>query len=714
MRFDISSLRKSQWAPYLFLLMACLIGYWPLSFGLFSAKNDAIRYFLPFRYNISSAIQSGELPFWSPFVHLGYPLHGDMQSGAWNPFVLFISFFTTYNLTVFHIEMLLYVYISGYSFYKLSGLFSNTNSIRLLVASSYMLSGYMFSSAQFINWLASAAFLPLVLFYYYSLLQSGKRKYAVGTSVSAWLLLVCGYPADFIYVVYILLAMLGVAAYREWRNKRMIAKHQLILHIVAVALFLGLSAPALFSYIELLPFYQRGEGATITEAFENSYQPRNLISLLNPWPTWAIDFTTTTNPTGRNLFIGLIPLCLAGEALRLRNFKTYFLSLLLLFSLSFAFGEGFFVRQFAYDFLPGMGSFRHPSHFRLYVIAAILLLGCIAAERMVRAEAEKRLKPWLIASGIVSLSILVLQGITSNTHTLFSLSSFDPTALKLWLNSITKEQALLWGLCIQLLFILALSLLLHLKKGWHSIAALHVISLLVFNALLPVMLVSKTKPATINALLLQQPQVPDVDMLAKQVQENSQGAARHYNDIGYTLYYNKKIGLSPEIYSPSAFSSLQELVNQPFLYNQLMNQPVAYLADVFLPFTDTARVVAEPHCRFIFSENIAHKYEHATCAAQSQKLVPIGLHYNAFHFKVETSDTVWLHLNQNHYPHWQATVDGKKATIERSNYTFMAVQIPPGKHQVRWEYKPIILYFLLTLSLVTIAFCILLYSKKAT
>jgi len=176
------------------LFVVCLLAYWPLSFGVFSVKNDAINYFLPFRFNISSAIQNGEFPYWSPFIYLGYPLHGDMQSGVWNPIVLLLSLFSKYDLTLFHIEYLLYIFLSGSGMYLLSGSVTRIKSIRLFAALAYMLNGYIFGSGQFVNWVASAAFVPFVLHFYLRFLTTGKRSAALKTAISCWPFLVCGYP----------------------------------------------------------------------------------------------------------------------------------------------------------------------------------------------------------------------------------------------------------------------------------------------------------------------------------------------------------------------------------------------------------------------------------------------------------------------------------------------------------------------------------------
>ena len=75
----------------LLLLLVAVVIYWPVSFMVLSLKNDAINYFLAVRDNLSEAIHEGFSPWWSTYINLGYPLHGDMQSGVWNPFVLLLS-----------------------------------------------------------------------------------------------------------------------------------------------------------------------------------------------------------------------------------------------------------------------------------------------------------------------------------------------------------------------------------------------------------------------------------------------------------------------------------------------------------------------------------------------------------------------------------------------------------------------------------------------
>jgi uncharacterized membrane protein YfhO len=40
------------------------------------------------------------------------------------------------------------------------------------------------------------------------------------------------------------------------------------------------------------------------------------------------------------------------------------------------------------------------------------------------------------------------------------------------------------------------------------------------------------------------------------------------------------------------------------------------------------------------------------------------------------------------YPGWEARIDGRRTIMTPFEETFMAVDLPPGPHEVEWEYKP--------------------------
>ena len=46
-------------------------------------------------------------------------------------------------------------------------------------------------------------------------------------------------------------------------------------------------------------------------------------------------------------------------------------------------------------------------------------------------------------------------------------------------------------------------------------------------------------------------------------------------------------------------------------------------------------------------------------------------------------------LNDVWHPWWTVTVDGKPADILKANVLFRAVEVTPGRHQLRFEFKPV-------------------------
>ena len=215
--------KKTPLHLFFLLLVLALLCYWPLTFGIFSAKNDNITQFLPVRFHVSEALRSGNLPLWSPYMYLGYPIHGDMQGGAWNPVVWLLSLFGRYNIMSLHCEILAYVFIGGLGMYKLGGIRNIDPGIRLCSAAAYMMCGYISDvGGSNLPFLAAAAYLPWVLAYYYHLLTQPLFSTAVKAAVALALLFVSAYPSFFIVTFYILLCALLVMVCRgaiQGRNK---------------------------------------------------------------------------------------------------------------------------------------------------------------------------------------------------------------------------------------------------------------------------------------------------------------------------------------------------------------------------------------------------------------------------------------------------------------------------------------------------------------
>jgi hypothetical protein len=75
---------------------------------------------------------------------------------------------------------------------------------------------------------------------------------------------------------------------------------------------------------------------------------------------------------------------------------------------------------------------------------------------------------------------------------------------------------------------------------------------------------------------------------------------------------------------------------------------------------------------------------------------------NRFRLRVTTDRPALLVVTDNYYPAWHAEVNGEPSPVLRANYTFRAVPVPAGEHDVFFEYRSPVLRASVAVSLVTL------------
>ncbi len=676
---------------YLLLLLICLLAYWPLTFGIFSVKNDAIHYFLPYRFHISEALRNGEGPFWSPYLYLGNPIQGDMQSGAWNPVVWIFSAIGRYDLTLFHYEYLLYIFLGGVGMYKLTNRLVDHSHTALLIAVSYMLSGFMLSG-QLINWLAAAAFLPFVIHYYLLTNHTLSVRNAVKTGIALFLLFTAGYPSFFILTAYLLVILFFVALVEKIKTKDKAPGKFLLVQLPAVLVFAGLSLPAIVSYIDLLPYYQRGGGTSFRDTVTNAFDLQHTLSVLFPLSIKANDIVSETDVTCRNIYFGIFPLLILSifpPKLSRRNIQ---LLLLTVFALLFSLGDSTPIRKLCYQFLPLMDTFRHPSQMRLFFILAVLLLAVPGVKKLLNQEYTvpdtKKIKrvAWISACLLLIVAIVAFtqSGIFSNLQTI---NTTGPRfTLKNIIDAFSLADTFLLNALLQLLFIIVF--ILWCNKSIQSrplFSCLWITNMLIMAQLvLPASFVSKVSPKEINQRIHASAPGFPVTGLQNTLAENSKDAFDNYNTTGLSYFYNKRIGISKVTNSPAFLEQEDTFIQTKLLYNYVASLPVAYFADSVHPMKDTILLGQPGGCLHAFNDM---PLPGLSCTEKKSAIIT-KISANRFEIATETNSNALLVLTQNYYHYWQVSVDGEPGKITKVNMCFMGIIVPAGTHKVIFSFVP--------------------------
>lgn len=695
----------------LILLLCCLFAFWPVTFHVFSLKNDALNYFLPVRHQISELIYNGYWPFWSPYFNLGYPLHGDMQSGVWNPFVQIFSLFGPYTLRTLQYETLLYVYLSGIGMFFLVEYFCKDWRISLLIGASFMLCGFNSDSCQFLNWISAASFLPFIFLFYYRTLVEKNWKTALSCALFLYLCFVTAYPADFILTCYFLIFIFICFLFKKNERTKKALRSLLILHSIMLVAFLILSLPAIISYAEFLRLSERGSGASYEAAMSNPLHPGLLLSYLTPLPGWRANFARMTDPLERNSFFGLIPftLFILSFFIKFNHPITRFLKWAFIVSMLFSFGEVGGIRVLAYYVLPLMKAFRHPANERLFSIFIACLLAGFSLRELLNGTVRPQIKKtvWLSFAGIfIALLGWAITNSSLTFHTGLSISQ-----VKSLLDGMSFYDFLLVNIVIQIPFLIAIYFWLVKKINWKFLLVAGIANSFIHTFLYqPLTVVKKDRAFAIQNVLdrVQVKGYPAPDLKIS-LQENSKNGMDFFDEVGTINMYNKKIGRVDYRITPSNLLSQNNFWSNPKLRNILFQYPIFYRADTIINIYDSAKLtnslkmvlVADTSTNKSLSNNSDYTF-------RLNKFTPLR-----WDMQVQCSQPGFYCLFQNYYPRWQLFIDGKKQNIEKCNVSFIGFKLPEGKHIVSLKYKTFDLAFAFFASIGTlVVILILIFWKK--
>ncbi len=658
---------------YLLLLVICLLAYWPLSFSVFSLKNDALIYFLPYRYHISEAIQNGEFPWWNPYLYTGLPLHSDIQSGTWNPVVLLLSCFTRYNMTVLQWELLFYLFIGAAGFYKLAKQAGGSPQVSLLAAIIYMCCGFMTDSVSIVPWITSAAYLPFVFCYAWQLLKTPATGTAFKLACALVLLLTAGYPSFFAFACYILLAGF-IAFYIKHRKNSQHLKVVLQKGLLSVNFAVMVASPVLLSWFDFFGYYDRGSGLTLTQASGNSFPPFSTVSYLFPSAVYKEHPWLATDVSVRNASIGIFFLLFFIAALFQR--KTAVQKFILagtMICFLFSLGDYLPVQGFFYRFLPLMDTFRHPASMRLFTSIGMILIALPFLEGFLQQLPDyiKRCKQ--VSIGLIVILLLVIG------YYFFSSPSFTAGFNKAWKDKVTFSNLIVIQGIIQVAFLL---IFLGLSKNYRRFLP----AVIAANAVLlcwvasPFTLISQTKTSAVNSRLAEFPKGFPLPGLQSPVNAAAQISFTH-SPLVYDDFYTKKITIQDNVITPTLNKNYQSFLVDSNLRAKLNDYPFIYFSDSSVNSLDAA----PDSGRIVLLDSLTRyrPLEHT-----KGSIVIKQFSSNSITLDISAEGYGLLNFFQQYHHGWRAWVDKEEVPVYKTNKAFLSIPVSKGTHEVRLRFYP--------------------------
>lgn len=647
----------------LFFAALLFIAFMPVASFLFFIKNDAFNGYFPPRFFMSESIHSGFLPLWNPYINYGYPAYGDMSGSYWSPVTWLISATTGYNAYSFTIEILLYILLGGLGMYKLAALFTRNNAIAFIAGISFMCCGYNVGHLQHVNWLSGACFLPWCTWAYLRMLQSPSLKNILLCVLFFYLLAASAHPGILIGAAYF---FTGILLFRLFSSPGSGAKKTAVIflrsHILLLVLLLIVSAGMIVSYLDILPFFTRGEKVDLQTIQNNSTSFASWLSFLFPFSTVKNPGFFNTDISLRNCYVGLTMLIFLLIAIV--NSKTAWQKFLLFTGSAFLLmsAEGF-VKTYTHDYFPLIGFVRLNGEFRIFALMCFIIAGVITFDTLHASRAFNMKKNVLAVTMLQCITVLLtalsLVKMFIDRESIFFKTGLlqSDRAISSLLKQIIDHLSFYDTLFIQ--GIIQLILLLLLKKAFYKNSLKLIKQIVIADMIIATLLnvpftgAGQASVAQLQSLLDRSPKGIVIPMLHPVINNDTLALGEQFL-LGNWSMYNKQIGTISEVPYPIVLKNMRAYLDT------LKKDPGAgYVDKPFLFITNTD--------------------------ADSNNIKITAYSGHSLAATINTGISSSLIIQQNWYPYWE---DAEHHTLQKTGVNFMSVPLQKGRNQVSIDFRP--------------------------
>jgi hypothetical protein len=456
---------------------------------------------------------------------------------------------------------------------------------------------------------------------------------------------------------------------------------------IFLLLLLILSSGIIAGYLDILPYFGRGEKVSLADSLSEPANLQTWISALFPFATVKNDSFYHTDISMRNSYFSLA--LLLFFLLAVLNKKNSWQKFLLLAGIIFALlSSGGIFKEFAYHFIPFIGYVRLNGEFRIFTLLCFIIIAAIELNRFIeqRKKFEGNIK-WLY----FIIEIIVIACISYGMYKAFTGESIvfkmrtvlaeNGFALKLktFIDSLSFYDTIWIQGILQLFILWAIKWCLKFSN-WNLLQKIVVADMIIACLLnIPFTGVGKASVAQVQAVLNKSPKgipVPALQSLLK----NDSLPTEEKELVGDWSMYNKQIGTREEVFYPVVLKNMQ------LFYKTVKLQPDESYVD-------------QP---FVFSTG-----------TDSSNLAVISFSPSRIVVEADADSAAMIVLKQNFYPHWYAETGIEKKQAGNFGINFMSGPLTKGPNKIAFSFEPTIIKWTMLLSLSAfVLYCILLMVLK--
>lgn len=682
-------------------------------------KWDMVDQYFPWRYFVSECLRNGIFPQWNPYQHLGYAIHADPQSGVWYPIVWVLSLLRGYDLYANQFDFVFHTIAAGIGMFLFIRHLVKDERVALLTGCSYMLSGFFIGNAQHLTFIVSGCWIPFILYYYAQMIEFHNYKNIIKTSLCICLLLTGGYPAFSIILAYVLLFIFILTCVDFILKKEFsLLKRWVTGNVFVFIATIILCAGILTSIFVSLDYITRSAKLTLTVANFGAFTPQSLLSCLLPLVSAKDAQFFYTDISMSNLYFGILGVsALILGAFRKKEKKEWIILIAGLFFLLASFGVYTPVRELLYQYVPLMNLFRFPSIFRLFALICLLISASYSLKYLIgkKNNSEGIFKIVLLTFLFFYVFMIIL---ALSKDSLINLKYFEFSNYNSLINNLNFWESISLQSLISAILIIIL-LLFWKKYETKKYRLLFYISLadILISAQLntPVTVIYHTPSSVLKkkmAILPEKFPVP----------QNKPA-----------IYYSDSTGQIPPLwrnlsllrkqpgfdgYNSFKMKGYAQLADEPENFYPILKNNIVFFSDSYSFFSDTiheSNLFQSKSNHLFFSKALENKIPFKEFKSDSSAKAYIKIFKpNKIEIECITTQPQLLTLMQHDYPGWEVSIDGKPTEHFTTDYMFLTIPLPAGKHLVDFCFKnnKVFIGFLISASALIMTMLFLILYRK--